>query len=200
VRNGTAQSLGAFRKSEEADDWRNLMGLFLVRRTRGFIKKHYAQSDERGHFLVFPKTEIRSYFPQRKPRVESVADDDGEELKLAEDTVDVVKSLTLPRQRLNNYLTEAAEKATDNEIVERIKGRSASLQGIIRIGLLKRLSSSRAALLLSLQRHAVRDLSFGVAPGEVFGFLGINGAGKTTTLQMLSGDVLPSSGTASLAG
>ena len=160
VRNGNAQSLGAFRKSEEADDWRNLMGLFLVRRTRGFIKKHYAQSDERGHFLVFPKTETRSYFPKRKPRVEEVADNDGTELKLAEDTVDVVKSLTLPRQRLNNYLTDAAEKATDNEIVERIKGRSASLQGIIRVGLLKRLSSSRAALLLSLQRHAVRDLSF----------------------------------------
>jgi superfamily II DNA or RNA helicase len=160
VRNGNAQSLGAFRKSEEADDWRNLMGLFLVRRTRGFIKKHYAQSDERGHFLVFPKTSTRSYFPKRKPRVESVADADGEELKLAEDTVEVVKGLTLPRQRLNGYLTEAAERATDYEIVERIKGRSTSLQGIIRIGLLKRLSSSRAALLLSLQRHAVRDLSF----------------------------------------
>ena len=49
-------------------------------------------------------------------------------------------------------------------------------------------------------KTAVRELSFGVAPGEVFGFLGINGAGKTTTLQMLSGDVLPSSGTALMAG
>jgi SNF2 family DNA or RNA helicase len=160
VRNGNAQSLGAFRKSEEADDWRNLMGLFLVRRTRAFIKKHYAESDERGHYLVFPKTDVRSYFPKRKPRVEAVSDDDGSEFKLAEDTVDVVRSLILPRQRLNNYLTDAAERATDNEVVERIKGRSASLQGIIRVGLLKRLSSSRAALLLSLQRHAVRDLSF----------------------------------------
>ena len=160
VRNGNAQSLGAFRKSEEADDWRNLMGLFLVRRTRGFIKKHYAEHDDRGHFLVYPKTETRSYFPQRKPRVEAVEDVDGAELALAEDTAEVVKNLTLPRQRLNAYLTEAAKKATDNAVVERIKGRSASLQGIIRIGLLKRLSSSRAALLLSLQRHAVRDLSF----------------------------------------
>jgi ABC-type multidrug transport system fused ATPase/permease subunit len=47
---------------------------------------------------------------------------------------------------------------------------------------------------------AVRGLSYGLAAGEVFGFLGINGAGKTTTLQMLSGDVMPSSGTAKLAG
>jgi ATP-binding cassette, subfamily A (ABC1), member 3 len=47
---------------------------------------------------------------------------------------------------------------------------------------------------------AVKGLSYALPPGEVFGFLGINGAGKTTTLQMLSGDVLPSSGTAKLAG
>ena len=49
-------------------------------------------------------------------------------------------------------------------------------------------------------KTAVRELSFGVPSGQVFGFLGINGAGKTTTLQILSGDVLPTSGTAAMAG
>ena len=34
-------------------------------------------------------------------------------------------------------------------------------------------------------RTAVRDVSFGVARGEVFGFLGPNGAGKTTTVRIL---------------
>ena len=47
---------------------------------------------------------------------------------------------------------------------------------------------------------AVRKLSYGIPVGEVFGFLGINGAGKTSTLQILSGDVLPTSGSAQLAG
>ncbi|OWZ10303.1 ABC transporter [Phytophthora megakarya] len=47
---------------------------------------------------------------------------------------------------------------------------------------------------------AVRDLSFGLQRGECFGFLGINGAGKTTTMKMLTGDVPPSSGTATLGG
>jgi ABC-2 type transport system ATP-binding protein len=41
---------------------------------------------------------------------------------------------------------------------------------------------------------AVRDLSFSVERGEVFGFLGPNGAGKTTTIRMLMGILVPSSG------
>ncbi|KAF1315573.1 Abc transporter a family member 1, partial [Globisporangium splendens] len=47
---------------------------------------------------------------------------------------------------------------------------------------------------------AVRNLSFGLKQGECFGFLGINGAGKTTTMKMLTGDVVPSSGSATLSG
>ncbi|MBD5400795.1 ABC transporter ATP-binding protein [bacterium] len=40
--------------------------------------------------------------------------------------------------------------------------------------------------------YAVRDVSFSVAPGEIFGFLGANGAGKTTTIRVLCG-LLPAS-------
>jgi ATP-binding cassette subfamily A (ABC1) protein 1 len=47
---------------------------------------------------------------------------------------------------------------------------------------------------------AVRDLSFGLPRGECFGFLGINGAGKTTTMKILTGDVVPTSGGATLGG
>lgn len=47
---------------------------------------------------------------------------------------------------------------------------------------------------------AVDDLNLGVSRGECFGLLGINGAGKTTTFKMLTGDVVPTSGTAFLEG
>ncbi len=47
---------------------------------------------------------------------------------------------------------------------------------------------------------AVDDVSFSVAPGEVFGFLGPNGAGKTTTIKMLTGLLRPTAGTATVAG
>jgi ABC-type multidrug transport system ATPase subunit len=48
--------------------------------------------------------------------------------------------------------------------------------------------------------EAVKDFYLGIQPGECFGLLGVNGAGKTTTLSMLTGDVCPSSGSATLAG
>jgi ATP-binding cassette subfamily A (ABC1) protein 3 len=47
---------------------------------------------------------------------------------------------------------------------------------------------------------AVEGLSFGLMRGECFGFLGINGAGKTTTLKMLTGDLMPTSGSATMLG
>lgn len=47
---------------------------------------------------------------------------------------------------------------------------------------------------------AVNDISFEVAKGEIFGFLGANGAGKTTAIKMLIGISKPSSGEATVAG
>jgi ABC-2 type transport system ATP-binding protein len=47
---------------------------------------------------------------------------------------------------------------------------------------------------------AVEDVSFQVAPGEVFGLLGPNGAGKTTTLRVLITVLSPSGGSASVLG
>ncbi len=65
---------------------------------------------------------------------------------------------------------------------------------------------SDAALVVSgLSRHfgdvvAVRDLSFEVRRGELFGIVGPDGAGKTTTLRMLAGVLPPTSGDALLGG
>ena len=47
---------------------------------------------------------------------------------------------------------------------------------------------------------AVSDISFVVQPGTIFGLLGPNGAGKTTTVRMLSTLLLPTSGSARVAG
>jgi ABC-2 type transport system ATP-binding protein len=47
---------------------------------------------------------------------------------------------------------------------------------------------------------AVNDVSFNLAKGEILGFLGPNGAGKTTTMQMLCGNLAPSSGQIKING
>lgn len=47
---------------------------------------------------------------------------------------------------------------------------------------------------------AVSDVSFDIKQGELFGLLGPNGAGKTTTVKMLATLLIPTSGTATIAG
>jgi hypothetical protein len=62
------RSLSAFEKSEYPDDWRELMRLYMVRRTRGFIQENYAETDPATgrKYLTF-EDGTRSYFPLRKP-------------------------------------------------------------------------------------------------------------------------------------
>lgn len=48
--------------------------------------------------------------------------------------------------------------------------------------------------------YAVREITFDVKRGEIFGFLGANGAGKTTAMRMLIGLSRPTAGNATIAG
>jgi ABC-2 type transport system ATP-binding protein len=48
--------------------------------------------------------------------------------------------------------------------------------------------------------YAVRGVDLEVAEGEIYGFLGPNGAGKTTMVRMLTTLLLPTGGTARVAG
>ena len=48
--------------------------------------------------------------------------------------------------------------------------------------------------------HAVRDLSFSVAPGEMLGLIGPNGAGKSTTIKMILDFLRPDSGEIEIFG
>jgi len=52
----------------------------------------------------------------------------------------------------------------------------------------------------SVVRHAVHDLSFEIDAGEMVGYIGPNGAGKSTTIKMLTGILVPSGGSARVAG
>lgn len=48
--------------------------------------------------------------------------------------------------------------------------------------------------------EAVKNLSFNIKKGEIFGLIGANGAGKSTTIKMLTGILTPTSGSVEVAG
>lgn len=160
---GKPGTLGGFRKSEEPEDWRRIMSLFLIRRTRGFIRENYAETDDDGRqFLTFGDGG-RFYFPDRvpKPLSHTLADDDPARLMVSDDTLDTIDSLRLPRYALGGYLIDdASVQKGEQEVLDDLQKASGNLSGVTRISLYKRLSSSGAAFTISLQRHLLRNWVF----------------------------------------
>lgn len=167
------RTLAAFDKSTEYDDWRELMRLFMVRRTRDFLKASYTELDKTNnrHYLTYANGS-RAYFPERMPlRVEygfTPGDPADQYARLySEDVVDQLNALELPRYGLGLYLSEAAEfvpRTKEEKELDRVVynlGRAGTrLKGFCRTNLFKRLESSGYAFLLSLSRHVLRNYIF----------------------------------------
>jgi ABC-2 type transport system ATP-binding protein len=69
----------------------------------------------------------------------------------------------------------------------------------------KRSSGLRqAAKALFVREHtivpALKDISFSINPGEIVGYIGPNGAGKSTTIKVMSGILVPDSGSCTIMG
>jgi hypothetical protein len=105
----SVRSLAAFEKSEHADDWRELMRLYLVRRTRSFIQENYAETDPvNGRQYLVLDDGSRSYFPTRKPltakfTIDDKDPDDQYARLYGTAVVGTINRLNLPRYGLGNY-------------------------------------------------------------------------------------------------
>ncbi len=162
-------SLAAFEKSEYIDDWRELMRLYLVRRTRSFIKDNYAQLDkETGRKYLTFEDGTRSFFPERLPKTigfdmkEKNPDDQYARL-YADDIVNAVNGLNLPRYGLGNYLKASPHKPPTQAEARKIEDLSRAgkrLMGFCRTNLFKRLESSGHAFIQSVERHILRNYVF----------------------------------------
>ncbi len=154
------QTLGAFRKSEEAEDWRRLMSLFLVRRTRRFIRNNYARKDEDGRDYLTFADGSRFYFPERVAKTipHDIEDDDASARMVDDVTFDAIDSLLLPRYHLWDYIDQSPEPTSAEEpVLKDLDRASGNLIGVTRTMLYKRLSSCPASYLLSLERHLIRN-------------------------------------------
>ncbi|HUY35455.1 MAG TPA: helicase-related protein [Pirellulales bacterium] len=163
------RSLAAFEQSEFADDWRDVMRLYLVRRTRGFIQANYAKLDpeSKRKYLEFAHGG-RSYFPVRVPKTVKFTlnpDDANDQYArlFADDVVATVNRLTLPRYGLGNYPSPSPHKpptTDEGKALADLSRAGTRLMGFCRTNLFKRLESSGHAFILSLERHVLRNFIF----------------------------------------
>ncbi len=163
------RTLAAFEKSEYADDWRELMRLVLVRRTRSFIKENYAQTDpETGRKYLTFASGARSYFPERVPRrIDFVIDDNNPADQYARlyapTVVDTINDLQLPRYGLGNYIASkpaVPPSPAESTLLQNLGRAGKRLMGFSRTNLFKRLESSGYAFSLSIERHILRNYIF----------------------------------------
>lgn len=163
------RTLLAFEKSNYADDWRELMRLYMVRRTRSFIKDNYAvyDSEKKRKYLLFSDGR-KSYFPDRLPKkVEYHFDPKDKKDQYAklytDDVVAALNQLNLPRYGLGNYIYEKLPvnpTKQEDTVINNLSRAGKRLMGFARTNLFKRLESSGFSFLLSLSRHILRNFVY----------------------------------------
>ena len=158
-------SILAIEKSDEFDDWRELIRLYMVRRTRSFIVEHYTQTDDKGRRYLPGKGDTRSYFPVRKPlSLKFAVDESDPQDRYARlysgAIVDEINALHVSRYGLGNYVDPVAEKnatAAERKFIENLGRAGKRLMGFCRTNLFKRLESSGFSFLQSIDRHILRN-------------------------------------------
>ncbi|GET89743.1 ATP-binding cassette protein subfamily A, member 8, putative [Leishmania tarentolae] len=93
---------------------------------------------------------------------------------------------------------DGAPEVIEDEDEDVVAERRAVLEDVEREGDLVRVVNLRKEY--PNGKVAVRNITLGVRPGEVFGFLGTNGAGKTTTISILCQEFYPTSGRTYVCG
>jgi len=163
------RTLKAFEKSDHADDWRELMRLYLVRRTRSFIRENYALESPITHRKYLQLADgTAAFFPDRVPRTIQypIAAEDRHDqyATLYSPAVEeTVNALTLPRYGLGNYVAPHPEHPPTPKEAEVLKNLSLAgkrLMGFCRTNLFKRLESGGEAFVQSVERHILRNYVF----------------------------------------
>jgi hypothetical protein len=163
-----AKSIAAIEKSDDFDDWRDLIRLYMVRRTRSFILQHYTQNEAGERPYLSTSNGERRYFPTRRPRsltfdVNDTNPNDCYARLYSPAVVDTINALHVPRYGMGLYVSNVALKtatSTEQKLVENLGRAGKRLMGFCRTNLFKRLESSGYSFLQSLDRHILRNQIF----------------------------------------
>ena len=160
------RSIKAFEKSDKIEDWQELMKLFLVRRTRTFIKENYAKTDpsDGRKYLEFPDGQ-KSYFPDRIPKSKTFKVTPGDQYSrlYSEEMVNMMGELRLPRYGLSLYedKTKTADAPKDiKALLENLSRAGKRMMGFCKSTFFKRVDSCGYSYLLTLYRHILRNAVF----------------------------------------
>lgn len=160
------RSIKAFEKSPFADDWQDLMKLFLVRRTRTFIKENYAHTDpDNGRKYLEFRDGTRNYFPDRIPKSVKFKTDPGDQYSRLYNTemLDMMMELQLPRYGLSAYEDKAKSadaSVAEKHLLENLSRAGKRMMGFCKSTFFKRIDSSGFSFLLTLYRHILRNAVF----------------------------------------
>lgn len=162
-------TLLAFEKSNFSEDWQELLKLYMVRRTRTFIKENYATYDpvKKQYYLTFNDGR-NEYFPDRIPKKIEYPFDPNDTndiyVKLYDEHIlDIINNLHLARYGLGNYIDKekiGLANSDEKKIIENLSRAGKRLMGFCRTNLFKRLESSGFSFLISLARHVLRNQVF----------------------------------------
>lgn len=160
------RSIAAFAKSDCVEDWNELMKLFLVRRTRTFIKENYAKEDpENGRRYLEFSDKSRSYFPDRLPKALKFETTPGDQYSrlYSQDMIELMESLKLPRYGLTAFINEEKAKEAsvlEKQIMENLSRAGTQQMGFCKSTFFKRIDSCGFSFLLTLSRHILRNMVF----------------------------------------
>ena len=168
---------------------------------------HHFSADMRGRTFHVNTPSLRKRILQRRlsnmPGVLDAVIDNENVRVITHDTA--APQFAMAFNDITDLHVKAAEPIFEDAFVARLKHRQPGNQAALELRTKTEAANDVVIEVKSVQKRfgdffAVKDISFNVMRGEVFGLLGANGAGKSTTFRMLCGLLPATSGELTVAG
>jgi hypothetical protein len=158
--NGHVSSLRAFEESKEAEDWKRLLSLYLVRRTRGYLLENYSKVDNDTGEKYFEYNDgTRFHFPKRLPlplEYPGGPNDPCDQL-VSLKNFEAIEGMTYARYQLGKYFaSDFTPLNAEEELLLADLTRATASKGFIETTVLKRLASSPKAFFITVEKMLLR--------------------------------------------